>query len=413
MDLRTFVSAVSLFAACGIATANVEQDAWPQWRGPNRDATIKASKWPNRLSGDAMTQQWRLKLGPSYSGPIVVDGQVFVTETKNAKQEFVRALSLEDGRENWHVAWDGAMRVPFFARSNGSWIRSTPAFDNGRLYVGGMRDVLVCLDTQTGSEHWRVDFVEDLGTSLPSFGFASSPLVTEDGLYVQAGASLAKLDKESGKVLWRTLKDGGGMSGSAFSSPVMATLLGQRQVVVQTRTSLAGVEPTDGDVLWSLDIPAFRGMNILTPSVSDDTVFTSSYGGKSLMLGLSGIPSKAEVSKKWTNKSQGYMSSPVLINHHIYLHLRNQRFTCINAATGATKWTTKPFGKYWSMVANGDRILALDQNGELLLIAANPEQFEVLDSRKVSKDETWAHLAVVGDRVVIRELNAVAVYRWR
>ena len=130
------------------------------------------------------------------------------------------------------------------------------------------------------------------------------------------------------------------------------------------------------------------------------------------MLALSGTSGKPQVFEKWTNNKQGYMSSPVLIDGYIYLHLRNQRFTCINVDTGSTEWTTKPFGKYWSMVANGDRILALDQNGELMLIAANPERFDLLDSRKMSEDETWAHLAVVGDRIVIRELNAIAVYRW-
>ncbi len=106
------------------------------------------------------------------------------------------------------------------------------------------------------------------------------------------------------------------------------------------------------------------------------------------------------------------MSTPVVINGHAYLHLRNQRFTCIDLATGESKWTTKPYGKYWSMVANGDRILALDQRGEILLIHATPEKFELVDSRKLTDDETWAHLAVAGDEVFVRELNAMTVYRW-
>ena len=107
------------------------------------------------------------------------------------------------------------------------------------------------------------------------------------------------------------------------------------------------------------------------------------------------------------------MSSPVVIGGHIYLHLQNQRFTCIELATGKSCWTTTPFGKYWSLVANGDRILALDERGELLLIRANPEKFEQLDLRKISDDPTWAHLAVCGDEIFIRELNAMAAYRWR
>jgi len=106
------------------------------------------------------------------------------------------------------------------------------------------------------------------------------------------------------------------------------------------------------------------------------------------------------------------MPSPVVIAGHVYLHLQNQRFTCIELATGKTRWTSKPFGKYGSLVANGDKILALDDRGDLYLIRANPENFELLDSRKISEAATWAHLAVVNEDVVIRELNAVAVYRW-
>jgi outer membrane protein assembly factor BamB len=107
------------------------------------------------------------------------------------------------------------------------------------------------------------------------------------------------------------------------------------------------------------------------------------------------------------------MSSPVVIDGHAYLHLQNKRFTCIDLKTGAQKWSSEPFGQYWSMVAQGDRILALDQTGSLLLIKANPKQFELIDQRKISTAETWAHLAVCGDELFVRELHALAAYRWK
>ena len=71
------------------------------------------------------------------------------------------------------------------------------------------------------------------------------------------------------------------------------------------------------------------------------------------------------------------------------------------------------FGQYWSLVAQKDRILALDQQGELILIHATPEKFDLLDSRKISDEETWGHLAVCGDQVFVRELNGISSYRWR
>lgn len=386
---------------------------WPQWRGPTRDGQARGPAWPANLKRDCLKQRWRLELGPSYSGPIVASDRVFVTETRDRKTEMVRALDRKTGKEVWRAEWPGAITVPFFAASNGSWIRSTPALDGDSLFVAGMRDVLVSLNARTGKEQWRVDFVKEFKASLPAFGFVSSPLVDGDAVYVQAGASFVKLDKTSGKVIWRVLKDDGGMMGSAFSSPTIATLAGQRQILVQTREKLAGVDPKTGDVLWEQKVPSFRGMNILTPVPFGDAVFTSSYSNKSWLYAVSKKDEKLQVKEAWSNNAQGYMSTPVVIDGHAYLHLQNQRFTCINLKTGERTWTSRAFGKYCSLVAQKDHILALDQRGKLLLIIANPKEFELLDERQVSDQETWAHLAVCGDEVYVRDLNAITAYQWK
>jgi outer membrane protein assembly factor BamB len=310
------------------------------------------------------------------------------------------------------------MSVPFFAWENGEWIRATPAYDGESLFVAGMRDVLVCLDAANGKERWRVDFVERFKSPLPSFGFVSSPLVDGESVFVQAGGAFIRLNKRSGETVWTTLKDGGGMNGSAFSSPIKATIAGQTQLLVQTRERLTGVDEASGNELWSQNIEAFRGMNILTPVVVGDAIFTSTYGGKSWLFDLvrnGDATSSGKIfstTERWQNKSQGYMSTPVVIDGHAYLHLRNQRFTCIDLATGKERWTTTPFGKYWSLVAQDRKILALDERGELLLIKANPEKFERLGQCHVSDSPTWAHLAVVGDELFIRDLKGLTVHRW-
>jgi outer membrane protein assembly factor BamB len=411
------VSALGLVGATALRAAEPEVfGTWPQWRGPTRDSQIPRSpSWPEKLTDDNFKQEWRVELGPSYSGPIVATDRVFVTETVDAKREVVRALDRTSGKELWRQEWDGALKVPFFAASNGSWIRATPALDGDTLYVAGMRDVLVALDTQTGKERWRIDFVAEFKSPLPAFGFVSSPLIVGDHVYVQAGASLVKLDKQTGKVVWRTLEDGGGMWGSAFSSPFyVKSLAGQEQLLVQTREKLAGVDLAAGKELWSQKIPAFRGMNILTPTTWQDHVFTSSYGGQSLLFKLDQAADEGlALEETWINKTQGYMSSPVVWEDHVYLHLKNQRFTCIDLKTGKEAWTTRPYGKYWSMIAQGDRALALDERGILLLLHLTPEKFDLLAERKVSDQESWAHLAIAGDQVFIRDLQGLTTFRWR
>ena len=397
-----------------IATVSVLRAGdWPQWRGPQRDGQFTGPAWPDKLDADHLRQIWRVELGPSYSGPIVSGGRVFTTETKDKKVEAVTAFDRETGGELWRVEWEGALSVPFFAKSNGDWIRATPACDGESLFVAGMRDLLVCLDVETGKERWRFDFVKELQAPVPDFGFVCSPLVDGEAVYVQAGASSVKLNKRTGEVIWRTLQDQGGMFGSVFSSPVFATLAGRRQLVALTREKLAGVDPADGTVLWEQPVAAFRGMNILTPVAHGDIVFSSSYGGKTIGFKVTQADGKFACEEVWRHKSQGYMSTPVVIDGVAYTHLKSQRMMAIEVDTGRELWTSRTsFGKYMSLVAQGGRILGLDQRGQLFLLRADQENFELLDERKLGGAETWAHLAAADDELFIRELNALTAYRW-
>ena len=412
-----FTSAMKMpFAALLIVFASVSvvcAGDWPQWRGPQRNGQFTGPVWPDKLDASDLHQVWRVELGPSYSGPIVSGKRVFTTETKDKKFEAVTAFDRKTGKELWRTQWEGAVSVPFFARSNGDWIRATPACDGESLFVAGMRDVLVCLDVETGKERWRFDFVKKLEAPVPDFGFVCSPLVDGEAVYVQAGASFVKLNKRTGEVIWRTLKDKGGMFGSVFSSPTFAKLAGKRQLVVQTREKLAGVDPADGKVLWEQAVEAFRGMNILTPVAHGDILFSSTYGGKTIGFKVTQADGKFACAEVWRHKSQGYMSTPVVMDGVAYTHLKSQRVMAIEVESGRELWTSgTSFGKYWSLVAQGGRILALDQRGQLFLLRANKEKFELLDERKLGGTETWAHLAAADDELFIRELNALTAYRW-
>ena len=204
------------------------------------------------------------------------------------------------------------------------------------------------------------------------------------------------------------------MWGSAFSSPVIAILGGQRQLIVQTRDKLAGLSLDEGRTLWEQPVEAFRGMNILSPIVEGDGIFTSAYGGKTHLFRVTEQGGKWTVKEAWTDKVQGYMSTPVVIGGHAYQHAKNQRIRCVDLKTGTEKWMTgEGYGKYWSLVGNAEKVLGLDQRGVVYLLRANPEKFELLDQRTVSDSETWAHLAVAGEELFVRELNGLSAWRWK
>ena len=413
MKLRVSLPLFALFLNLHGGTTLDDDQSWSQWRGPTRDGMLHSgSDLPKSISREHLKLVWRKELSKGYPGPVVSDKLVFTAESKG-KSEIVSAFDRKTGEKVWETDWLGSMSVPFFAAKNGSWVRSTPAYDGRNLYVGGMRDYLVCLDAETGKVKWTADFPKRYKSPLPAFGFVCSPLVDGDFVYVQAGAGVVKLEKETGLSVWRTMTDNGGMHGSAFSSPIIATLQGKRQIVVQSRTTLAGIDMEDGKVLWQKDVKAYRGMNILTPIILGNSIMTSSYGGETLLFDISKNAEGFSIKQKWDNNQQGYMSGPIVIDGYCYLHLRKQRITCINMKTGDTMWISgQSFGKYMSMVSNGKEILALDQNGTLYHIDPNPNELVIKEKRAISDDETWAHLAISGNQIFIRELNALACYEW-
>ncbi len=387
------------------------EGGWHQWRGARRDGIIPGDELPANLRG--VSEIWSQQLGKGYSGPIVSDKAVFVLETVDGAHEGAKALDLRTGQTLWELQWKGRGSVPFFAARSGDWIRSTPAFDGEALFVGGMEEVLRRIDVRSGEQTWEIDFPKLFGTGTPQFGFASSPLLAADGLYVQAANSIVKVDRNSGEVLWRGLtKTDNIFESGAFSSPILTEIGGREQLVVQTRLALHGLDPKSGELLWSQEVPNFRGMNILTPTVHRGGILTSTHRNRSYFFEITRTGDRFSSQEKWNTKVQGYMSSPVVIDGHAYLHLGNGRFACLELETGAIRWITKPFGKYWSLVASGGRILALDSDGELLLVEADPGHFELLDRITVSNQPTWAHLAVAGDLILVRELEGIKAFRW-
>ena len=122
---RLILGICGLILCAGFATGAEAPAPWPQWRGPHRDGQVLGPAWPDSLQGERLKPLWRVKLGPGYSGPLVAADRVFVTETRGNTREVVLALRRDTGDKLWEASWKGSISVPFFAKSNGDWIRST------------------------------------------------------------------------------------------------------------------------------------------------------------------------------------------------------------------------------------------------------------------------------------------------
>ena len=266
---------------------------------------------------------------------------------------------------------------------------------------------LVDANLTGGGDVWMLGYKTERGGTLAHTLGGGHTEILGGFSYTTTAGKLAPMFVNDDSSVWAFFNE------VCFDGDPFATLGGQRLLVVQTREKLAGVDPADGKVLWEQSVEAFLGMNILTPVVHQGTLFTSTYGGKTIGFKVAQADGKFTITQTWTHKSQGYMSKPVIIDGVAYEHLKRQRVMAIEVETGRELWTSgKSFGKYWGLVAQGDRILALDQRGQLLLFRANKEKFDLLDQRKLADAETWAHLAVARDQLFVPELNALAAYWW-
>ncbi|XZE56503.1 PQQ-binding-like beta-propeller repeat protein [Planctomycetaceae bacterium SH139] len=388
-------------------TATAEDATWNQWRGPRRDGT-----WAGNLPTSLATLElaWEKPMQPSYSGPITDGKHVYTTETVDETYERVSAFNIETGELLWTAQWEGAITVPPYAMANGAWIKSTPALAEGAIVVLGTRDEVICLDQQTGEIRWKADLAERFNSRRPPFGGVSSPLIDDGTVIVMAGGATVKLSLLDGSTMWKTLADEGD-ENDALSSPVIHAIDSKRQLVVQTRTRLCGVDLVDGSLLWATRIEAYRNMNILTPTVVGSRVFTAAQRGQSQCFRVARAEKGWSCAEIWNQKTQAYMSSPVVDGETILMHTSSERLQALDASTGEILWTGRPMGKYQSLIRNDEVLLVLNNEGELITIEPNRDELTILDRRKVA-DDSWAYLGVFRGGIIVRDLNALKVYRY-
>ena len=163
---------------------------------------------------------------------------------------------------------------------------------------------------------------------------------------------------------------------------------------------------------FTLHIAPIRPTPLPQP-VAPDGVFTSTYEGTTQLFRVNGSETGLVARDGWSVKYEGHMTSPVVVKGHAYLVGRDRRLACFDLAAGKEAWRSdERFGDYWSLIANSDRLLGLDNRGTLFLVRANTREFEPLGSTKVAASETWAHLAAAGGELFVRDLTGLTAYRW-
>ena len=215
---------------------------WTDFRGARRDGHYREQ--PIRTDWTTLTPLWKQPVGGGYASFVVADGRAFTIEQRG-RDEVAAAYDVLTGRELWTSAWNAL----FQESMGGDGPRATPTWHDGRLYVLGATGEFRALDAATGRTLWRTDILADAGAENIDWGMAASPLVVDNTVVVLPGGangqSVVAYDRQSGKRVWSALDD-----RASYSSPMLVTLAGVRQIVTFTATRLVGLSPENGRLLW-------------------------------------------------------------------------------------------------------------------------------------------------------------------
>jgi outer membrane protein assembly factor BamB len=388
----------------------VAQD-WPQWRGPGRDGRVPGPltlSWPK-----ALKPGWKVPVGIGYSSPVVVGQRVF-TFARNGDDEVASSFDLATGKRLWSQSYPAPYTMNSAATAHGKGPKSTPVVQGGRLFTLGISGTLSAFDAETGRPAWRKDFSGQFRESAPAFGAAMSPVVAEGLLLAHVGGdgdgALTAFDAATGAVRWAWKGD-----GPAYASPVVATIGGVSQVVTQTQKQLVGLSLAKGELLWSLPFTTPYEQNSVTPVVSGDTVIYSGLdqGLRAARVGRKGAAWAA--APAWKNDDVSlYMSSPVLDGGRLYglSHRNKGQYFSVDADSGKTLWLSEGRqGENAAVLAGPQVLLILTTEGELLVAKKDAPAFSPIATYTVSDRATWAHPALVGSTLLVKDAETLAQWR--
>ena len=384
---------------------------WTQWRGPNRDAAAIASDAWAPLPTE-FVRRWRIEVGAGQSSP-VVSGRTAFLFARERDMEVARAVDLESGGVLWQQGYRAPYDVYPGAASYGSGPRSTPVVDDSRLFTFGIGGILSAFDSGSGRILWQKDFAGRFPASAPPFGASMSPLVAAGLLIVHAGGheggALIAFDPASGAEKWTLQGD-----GPSYSSPVLTTLLGQQQLVIQVHRKILGVDPSSGQVLWSVPFVTPCDQNIVTPLPVGERLIVSSVDKGTMAIEPRKNGGQWTARTAWhTTEVSMYMSSPVLANGRVLglSHKRKGQFFALDPATGAITWTsTGGQGENAAFVLAGDSVLVLQGDGNLLALARDASTFAPTRQYRVADSATYAHPVPTARGLLIKDENGLALY---
>ena len=385
--------------------AAVERVAvWPGFRGPDRDGIARGTRIETDWSRFPPVALWRRPIGPGWSS-FAVSGDLLFTQEQRGEQEIVACYKVTTGEP----VWQHRDAVRFWESNGGAGPRATPTLGNGRVYSLGATGILNVLNAGDGSAVWSRHVASETGTTVPTWGFAGSPLVVDDVVVVAAAGTLAAYDTATGTPRWSGPSHGGG-----YSSPHRSTIAGVVQILLQGDAGVTSVAPADGTLLWKY---AWQGAAIVQPALTVDGDVLVSTGGPSGGLGMRRLaiahgPGGWTVDERWTsNGLKPYFNDLVVHKGHAF-GFDGSILACIDLQDGGRRWKGGRYGYgQLLLLPDQDLLLVLSEEGELALVGATPDRFRELARFPAIDGKTWNHPVLAGDVLLVRNGQEMAAFR--
>lgn len=413
-----------LLSACVVVWSSVTRaEDWPCFRGPNRDGTTTEKAFPLKWS-KTENIKWKFKL-PSggNSSPVVVGDKLFLTcaEDKLGQNRSLFCINIADGTQVWKQTVNYTEKEP--THGTNPYCASTPFADKERVVVWHGSAGLYCYD-HAGKELWKLD----LGTFRHIWGYASSPLIHGENVYLSAGpgdrSSVVAVNKNTGQIAWMTKEP----TGADDKSPVTKGWIGSWSTPVIVEPWLVLFQPTrvngydlaSGRIVWTISgTGPLAYSDVMINCEKGIGIAMAGYGGNAIgfkvpqpkeipPVAASGVnPPPAfdatATHRLWqsSQKPPQRIGSGVFRGEHLYMP-SEPGLSCFEVATGKEAWNEKSQGSFWgSIVATPDRLYITNQGGKTIVFEADPSGFKLLASNAIG-EKSNSTPALSNGRIYIR-----------
>jgi outer membrane protein assembly factor BamB len=384
-------------------------DDYPEYRGRERNGIAQGPPVARDWNAHPPRLLWRQPVGGGYAS-FAVAGNAAVTIEQRRDQEAVVCYDTATGKERWVHSYPAY----FTEFMGGIGPRATPTLADGTVYALGATGMLTCLDLTTGQVKWSVNILED--NDNVRWGMSGSPLVYDQVVVVNPGAqrpsaqgrALVAYDRTTGKPVWTA-----GKTKAGYSSPMLATLGGRRQLVLLDGECVGGYDAEQGTELWRFPWATMNGINVAQPLVLDgDRVFiTAAYSMGCVMLHVTNADGQWAAKPIWQNKKlRCKFSSPVAYQGYLFGLDDGGVLACLDEKTGEQKWRK---GRYdeGQLLRTGDLLLVLTEGGQLAMVEARPDQYhEVARIDALKGKKTWNCPALARGIAYVRNEEEMACY---